>query len=62
MYIESLALLNQYLKVYNPSMTVVAFIITSAPTRNFNIESLNGQGINRFEKFISMVYLFILFL
>jgi hypothetical protein len=47
LYLESLALLNRYLQVYSPGTTIVAFIITSAPTRNFNIESLAGQTINR---------------
>ncbi|KAL8829750.1 MAG: hypothetical protein Q9170_006036 [Blastenia crenularia] len=44
MFIESLARLNHRLKVSGSKMTVVAFIITSAPTHSLTVESLKGQA------------------
>lgn len=39
--------LNYRLKLYNSSITVVAFIIMPAATNNYNVESLKGQATTK---------------
>jgi len=45
MFIESLARLNQRLRASHDPPTVVAFIITRAPTRNINVGVLQNQSM-----------------
>jgi len=45
MFIESLYYLNQRLKAINNPPTVVAFIVTRAPTRNINVHVLQSQSM-----------------
>lgn len=45
LFIESLARLNHKLKMANSDHTVVAFIIFPAKTKNFNVDSLQGQAV-----------------
>ncbi len=44
-FIEALAELNRRLKARSEGVTVVAFIVTRAPYRGFNVEALNRQAM-----------------
>ncbi len=44
-FIESLHRLNERMKAEQSPTTVVAFIITKAPTRSFNVDTLNRQAM-----------------
>ncbi|KAI9596601.1 glycogen synthase [Syncephalis fuscata] len=45
MYLESLARLNHRLKETKSKVTVVAYIITPAPTHSFTVETLKGHAV-----------------
>jgi len=45
LFVEALHRLNQRLKHYNSAITVVAFFITSAKTKNFTVDALKGQAV-----------------
>jgi glycogen(starch) synthase len=45
MYIESLARLNGRMKASGSPMTVIAFVVTAAPTNGFSVEALKGQAV-----------------
>ncbi len=45
MYIEALFRLNQQLRTWPDPPTIVAFIITRAPTRNINVGTLQAQAM-----------------
>eukprot|EP00053_Salpingoeca_punica_P015227 m.139772 g.139772 ORF g.139772 m.139772 type:complete len:662 (+) comp16658_c0_seq1:365-2350(+) len=47
MFIESMARLNQMLKMAQSDTTVIAFMIMPAPTNNYNVESLRGQAVTK---------------
>jgi glycogen synthase len=45
LFIEALSQLNQRLKTLEDRPTVVAFIVTKAPTRNINVQTLQSQSM-----------------
>lgn len=47
MYIEALHRLNQRLKHYNSSVTVVGFFIMNAQTKSLNVDALKGQAVSK---------------